>query len=97
MAWIDDMNEIVICKALWPMRYGEMRWLTELKCSCRACYKIPHKIIMSLPYTWDDLDGPVPTMEDYNSKRHPHLQKNGPLCHTCPVRDICKHVGTFKL
>ena len=65
---MDDMNRIIICKYCnKPEYYGEMRWLSG-KCCCRDCYKADYESSTGKPYTWDDLDGKRPTMEEYNAQ-----------------------------
>lgn len=63
------MNErIVICKHCnKPEYWGEMRWLSG-QCSCRRCYKAQWERENKKPYTWDDLDGKRPTMEEYQEQ-----------------------------
>ena len=59
------MSKIVICKHCGsPEYYGEMRWLNG-KCSCRACYRRDYEDRTGKHYAWDDLNGIVPTMEEY--------------------------------
>lgn len=61
----DEMKRIVICKhCRKPEYYGEMRWLSGF-CGCRNCYKAKWQDENHKLYTWDDLDGERPTMEDY--------------------------------
>ena len=68
----DEMKKIVICKHCGkPEYYGEMRWLNG-KCGCRDCYKAfwqdeNHKL-----YTWKDLDGKRPTMQEYEEQEESH-------------------------
>ena len=62
------MNRIVICKYCGrPEYYGEMRWLSG-KCSCRACYRADYEDRTGNLYTWDDLNGIVPTIEEYKAQ-----------------------------
>lgn len=62
---MDDMKRIVICKYCGnPEYYGRMMWLSG-KCCCRNCYRAEYEAENKKPYTWDDLDGERPTMEDY--------------------------------
>jgi len=65
---MDEMKRIVICKHCGrPEYYGEMRWLNG-KCCCRACYRADYESRTGKPYEWDDLDGKVPTMEEYEKQ-----------------------------
>ena len=65
---MDDMNRIVICRHCGrPEYYGEMKWFNG-KCSCRACYRADYKDRTGELYVWDDLDGPAPTMDDYEKQ-----------------------------
>ncbi len=65
---MDDMKEIIICKyCSRPEYYGEMRWLNG-KCCCRACYRSDYEDRTGNLYTWDDLNGQVPTMEEYEQQ-----------------------------
>lgn len=65
---MDEMKKIVICKHCGrPEYYGEMRWLSG-KCCCRACYRADYEDRTGKPYEWNDLDGHVPTMEEYKSE-----------------------------
>lgn len=64
----NEMNEIIICKyCLTPEYYGEMRWLSGF-CGCRSCYKAKWQDENQKPYTWDDLDGKRPTIEEYHKQ-----------------------------
>ena len=64
----DEMKRIVICKYCGkPEYYGEMRWLSA-KCCCRDCYKAEWESETHKLYTWDDLDGRRPTMDEYNEQ-----------------------------
>ena len=61
----DEMKRIVICKYCGkPEFYGKMRWLSG-KCCCRDCYRKDYEESSGLDYAWDDLDGPRPTMAQY--------------------------------
>ena len=61
-------DRIVICKECKkPEYWGEMRWLSG-RCVCRDCYKANYEQETKEPYTWDDLDGPRPTVEEYNTQ-----------------------------
>ena len=42
-----------------------MRWLSG-KCTCRNCYRANWQDENKALYEWDDLDGPRPTVEEYN-------------------------------
>lgn len=65
---MDEMKRIVICKHCGrPEYYGEMRWLSG-KCYCRACYRSDCEDRTGKLYTWDDLNGQVPTMEEYEQQ-----------------------------
>ena len=60
------MDKIVICKQCnQPEYWGEMRWLSG-KCTCRNCYRANWQDENKALYEWDDLDGPRPTVEEYN-------------------------------
>lgn len=62
---MDEMKQIVLCKYCGkPEYYGEERWLSG-KCMCRSCYKAAYQDERHELYTWSDLDGHVPTMEEY--------------------------------
>lgn len=64
----DDMKRIVICKYCnKPEFYGRMMWLSG-KCCCRACYKADYEKETGKPYKWSDLDGPVPTWDQYRKQ-----------------------------
>lgn len=64
----DDMHEIVICKHCGkPEYYGDMHWLSGW-CGCRSCYKANWETTNHRLYEWHDLDGPVPTVEEYNTQ-----------------------------
>ena len=61
-------NEIVICKdCKKPEYWGDMRWLSG-RCVCRNCYKADWESSNKKVYTWDDLDGERPTMEQYKEQ-----------------------------
>lgn len=63
------MNEIVICKYCGkPEYWGDMRWKAG-KCTCRSCYKVDWEYENRKLYTWDDLDGKRPTMEEYKEQQ----------------------------
>ena len=65
---MNNMEEIVICKHCGrPEYYGKMRWL-DGKCSCRACYKSYYEDKTGQLYAWSDLNGRVPTMEDFEQQ-----------------------------
>ena len=69
---MDDMKRIVICKYCGrPEYYGKMRWLSG-KCTCRDCYRNHYEVKRGKPYTWDDLDGPRPTMDQYKEQERSH-------------------------
>lgn len=68
MKIMDEMNRIVICCHCGsPEYYGEMRWLSGW-CGCRSCYKQRYEEINRKPYIWDDLNGYIPTMKDFNEQ-----------------------------
>lgn len=61
----EQKEQIVICKYCnKPEYWGKMRWLSG-RCTCRNCYRADYEHETGKPYTWDDLDGPRPTMEEY--------------------------------
>ena len=61
-------DEIVICKECKkPGYWGKMRWLSG-RCVCRDCYKANYEQETKGPYTWDDLDGKRPTMNEYRDQ-----------------------------
>lgn len=61
---MDLMKKAVYCKYCGrPEYYGEMRWFNG-KCMCRSCYKSEYEDIYRKPYTWDDLDGDRPTVQE---------------------------------
>lgn len=63
-----DEKRIVICKHCGkPEYWGEMRWLNG-RCSCRNCYTAQWEDVNHKLYTWDDLDGERPTMEEYEEQ-----------------------------
>lgn len=65
---MDEMKRIVICRHCGqPEYFGEMRWLSGI-CSCRKCYKAQFEREEHMLYRWGDLDGPVPTMEEYEKQ-----------------------------
>lgn len=65
---MDEMMEIVVCKYCGRYEYyGEMRWLSG-KCCCRACYKADYEDRNNKPYSWNDLDGHVPTAKEYEEQ-----------------------------
>lgn len=68
MAEADEMKRIVICRHCGkPEYYGEMRWLSGW-CGCRSCYKHKFEEANHHLYTWDDLDGHVPTMDEFREQ-----------------------------
>lgn len=65
-----EFNELplVICRRCKkPEYWGEMRWLSGF-CVCRDCYKAQWESENHKPYTWDDLDGKRPTMEEFEKE-----------------------------
>ena len=59
------MDLIVKCKYCSGFEYyGEMRWLGGRE-MCRDCYRAEYEARTGTIYGWDDLDGPKPTMKDY--------------------------------
>lgn len=60
-----ELNDIVLCGCGRPEYRGDMRWISG-KQYCRNCYKEKWEAERSMPYTWHDLDGIRPTMEEYN-------------------------------
>lgn len=62
---MDEMIRIVLCRSCGrPEFYGDMRWRSG-RCLCRACYRADYEDRTGEPYTWDDLNGRVPSMEEY--------------------------------
>lgn len=48
-----------------PEYWRKMRWKDGI-CMCRNCYKRDYeRMNHGIPYRWDDLDGPRPTMQEY--------------------------------
>lgn len=65
---MDEMNKIVICKECGkPEYWGKMRWLSG-RCTCRNCYRANWEHESKKPYTWNDLDGQRPTLEEYEKQ-----------------------------
>jgi len=64
---MDDMKRIVVCDCGRPEYYGKMRWNSG-KCYCRACYRADYEDRTGKPYRWNDLDGTVPTIEEYKKQ-----------------------------
>ena len=61
-------EKIVICKHCGkPEYWGAMRWLSGW-CACRNCYRGLWEDQNHKKYTWDDLDGPRPTMKEYQEQ-----------------------------
>lgn len=59
-------DRIVICKSCEkPEWWGQMRWLNG-RCTCRSCYRSSYEQTFMKVYNGDDLDGPRPTVEEYN-------------------------------
>lgn len=72
---MDEMRRIIICKHCGkPEYYGEMRWLNG-RCSCRDCYKSQWQDENHKFYSWDDLDGKRPTMEEYERQENDRTEK----------------------
>lgn len=68
MLSMDENKRIVICRRCKkPEYWGEMRWLSGF-CVCRDCYKAQWESENHKPYTWDDLDGKRPTMEEFEKE-----------------------------
>lgn len=66
---MNEMLEIVICKHCErPEYYGEMRWLNGKSC-CRECYRSDYENRTGKLYEWDDLDGEVPTIKEYENQK----------------------------
>ena len=66
----DEMKKIVICKYCGrPEYYGNMRWLSG-SCRCRACYRADYEDRTGKLYKWDDLNGSVPTTDEYAHQQH---------------------------
>lgn len=64
----EDAPELEIRKQLsQEMGREEMRWLSGF-CVCRDCYKAQWESENHKPYTWDDLDGKRPTMEEFEKE-----------------------------
>lgn len=65
---MDENKRIVICRRCKkPEYWGEMRWPSGF-CVCRDCYKAQWESENHKPYTWDDLDGKRPTMEEFEKE-----------------------------
>ena len=65
---LSKLLKIVICKQCGrPEYWGEMRWLSG-KCTCRNCYRANWQDENKALYEWDDLDGPRPTMDEYEKQ-----------------------------
>lgn len=65
---MDEMKRIVICEfCRRPEYYGEMRWLSG-KCLCRICYRAEWEVENKKFYTFDDLNGRRPTMEEFKAQ-----------------------------
>lgn len=65
---MDEMKRIVLCRYCGrPEYYGDTRWLSA-RCVCRACYREDYEKETGKLYTWDDLDGHVPTMDEYHGQ-----------------------------
>ncbi len=61
-------EEIILCKECSrPEYWGEMRWLSG-RCICRDCYKKQYEKETDKRYTWSDLDGKRPSVEEYNQQ-----------------------------
>lgn len=59
-------DRIVICKSCGKTEWsGQMRGFSG-QCICRNCYRSSYERKFLKVYTWDDLDGPRPTVEEYN-------------------------------
>lgn len=64
-----NMHKIVLCKYCGkPEYYGKMKWLNGIT-ECRSCYKADYEESHRKIYFWDDLDGPRPTMDEYNAQK----------------------------
>lgn len=72
---MDEMRRIIICKHCGkPEYYGEMRWLSG-RYSCRNCYKSQWQDENHKLYSWNDLDGKRPTMEEYERQENDRTEK----------------------
>lgn len=85
-----NVDKIIICKHCGkPEYYGEMRWLNG-RCSCRNCYKSQWQDENHKLYSWDDLDGKRPTMEEYEKQEGPlkvERSSNGEINRKQPIMD----------
>ncbi len=62
------LKKIVLCPCCnRPEYWKAMRWRGGQQ-RCRDCYKEDYEREFGKPYAWDDLDGPRPTMEEYNKQ-----------------------------
>lgn len=65
---MDEMRLIWLCKYCGkPEYFGKFRWLSA-KMLCRKCYKAEWERENKKLYVWDDLDGEVPTMEEFKKQ-----------------------------
>ncbi|MDD3251793.1 MAG: hypothetical protein PHV18_04440 [Lachnospiraceae bacterium] len=65
----EQNKKIVICKNCnKPEYWGEMRWLSS-HCTCRNCYRANWEHETKKLYTWGDLDGPRPTLAEYEAQQ----------------------------
>ena len=65
---MDEMRRIWLCKYCGkPEYYGDFRWLSG-RMLCRKFYKAICEWENKKPYILDDLNGKVPTMEEYEKQ-----------------------------
>lgn len=65
---MDEMKRIVVCRhCSKPEYYGDFRWYGGRQ-MCRACYRHDYELRTGERYTWPDLDGPVPTLEEFRKQ-----------------------------
>lgn len=70
------MLTIGICKYCSGLEYyGNMMWLNG-KCCCRKCYKTDFEKQTKMKYSWSDLDGHVPTQEEYDAQELAKAERN---------------------
>ena len=69
-------EKIILCKHCGkPEYYGEMHWLNG-RCSCRDCYKSQWQDENHKLYSWNNLDGHRPTIEELSNQEGRHIYRN---------------------